>query len=555
MKKLISVLLTALMLFSITAPVVNAAAAEAQATPIVYLRGNGEKLYNADGEEVIADIGDLTLEGDGEDTKNKVVEAVVNILLPFFIEGLRYDKWDNYGKAIYDEISPLFEDSILDGNGNPRNGTGVHPDALKKSEEKATKNLISNGKYGFFAYMFCFDWRLDPYEHVDRLHEYIKTVMRSTGKSQVSLSSRCLGGSLLNAYLEKYGNLGHIKNVMYCETLSDGCNVISKGFSGQIEIDAKSLQRYEGQLTYCDEIGFGIGFGIPEIADRIIIDTLDVLTQTGVMDIFTGKIEDLYARLYRALLPALFHAFGYASQPIYWTLVEDEDFDLALDVMFGEKGSEARVYFAGLIEKIQNYREKVTSRRDELYRACSEDYGIHMGVIAKYGMLNAPFTVGYDDLSDSLVSLKDSSLGATCAKTGSTLSEAYIAERIADGYGDYISPDKQVDTSTCMFPDTTWVIKNVHHDDFDPICRVLAEEFLNGTEVTVENSSFARFRVNSYEEGSVEDMTEENCGDLEFVGRPVAEPDIASKLAALIRLITGFFNLIRMIITGKISLF
>jgi len=461
------------------------------------------------------------------------------------------NKWDNYAKAIYNEISPLFDDAILDGNGNPRNGTGVHPDALKNSEANAKKDMIRNGQYGYFSYMFCFDWRLDPYEHVDRLHTYIETVMKSTGKSQVSLSSRCLGGSLLNAYLEKYGNLGHVKNVMYCETLSDGCNVISKGFSGQINIDAKSLQRYEGQLTFCDEIGFGIGFDVAEVVDEIIIRTLDILTQTGVMDDFTQGVEELYAKLYKALIPAIFHSIGYASQPIYWTLVEEEDFDLALDVMFGEEGSETREYFAGLIAKIKNYREKITAHRDELYKKFSKEYGIHIGVIGKYGFLNAPFTEGYDDLSDSLVSLKDSSLGATCAKIGSTLDEQYVESRILEGKGKYISPDKQVDTSTCMFPDTTWIIKNVHHDDFDPICRVVAEKFLNGTDVNVENSGFARFRVNSYDTKAVEDMTEENCADLEFVSRAEEKPDMMTKLASLLRFVTMIFKFITMLISGK----
>lgn len=554
MKKFISVFLTAMMLFTAFYPVVSASAAEAQATPIVYLRGNGEKIYNADGEEVAADIGDITVSDNGEDSKNKIVEAAVNILLPFLGEGLLNNEWDNYARAIYDEISPLFDDAILDGNGNPRNGTGVHPDALKASEANANKNLIKNGQYGFFAYMFCFDWRLDPYEHVDRLHSYIETVMKSTGKKQISLASRCLGGSLLNAYLEKYGHLGHIKNVMYCETLSDGCNVISKGFSGQINIDTKSLQRYEGQLTYCDKIGFGIGFEVTEIVDEIIVNTLDILTQTGAMDIFAGKTQELYAKLYKALIPAVFHSIGYASQPIYWTLVEEEDFDLALEVMFGEEGSEARTYFAGLIEKIQNYRAKVTSQRDKLYEKFSEDYGIHIGVIAKYGFLNAPFTEGYDDLSDSLVSLKDSSLGATCAKVGSVLDEKYIENRIIEGKGKYISPDKKVDTSTCKFPDTTWVIKNVHHDDFDPICRVLAEKFLNGTEVNVENSGFARYRINDYDAITVEDMTEENCADLEFINRPEPEPDLMSKLASLMRFVTTFFKFIIALINGTFTL-
>ena len=88
MKKIISLLLTFIMVFACMAPVCTAMAAEAtDATPIIYVRGNGQKIYNADGEEVICDIGDFKLDGEGEDMKGKIVESCVNILLPFFAEG------------------------------------------------------------------------------------------------------------------------------------------------------------------------------------------------------------------------------------------------------------------------------------------------------------------------------------------------------------------------------------------------------------------------------------------------------------------------------------
>lgn len=552
MKKILSVILVLMMLFMTVSPIVSVAADASQATPIVYLRGNSEKIFNADGEEVIADIGDLTL--DGNSSKDKIVEACVNIALPFLTEGLILNKWDNYGKAIYEEISPLFKEAILDGDGNAQYGTGVSAAALADSESRANKNLISGGKYDFYSYGFCYDWRLDPYEHVDRLHEYIKSVIKATGKSQVSLTSRCLGGSVLNAYLQKYASEGLVKNVMFCDTLSDGCALISKGFSGQVVIDSKSMQRYTGQLEYCDEIGYGIGFGVSELASEIASKTIDLFTQIGVMDGVALSIENLYERLYKALMPALFHAFGYASQPIYWTMVEEEDFDRALDVMFGEKGSEGRIYFAGLIKKITTYRENITLQRNALYKKWSLQDGIHIGVMAKYGLLNAPFTVGHDDLADGLVSLVDSSLGATCAKVDSTLSDDYIAAKISDGYGAYISPDKQVDASTCMFPKTTWFTKNVHHDDFDRVGRALAVKFLNETGVTVENSGYARFRVNDYETLTVTEMTEENCADIDFISSAEKNPTLQTKLASLMKWFTVIINFISKLFKGEIKL-
>ena len=120
MKKLIALTLVLLMILPM-ATMASAVNLNDQ-TPIIYIRGNGEPLYNAQGERIAAEIEDVSLGGDGEDddTMKTVIETAANILLPFAAEGLLKDEWDNYGKAVYKEFSPLFEEAILDGDGNPK---------------------------------------------------------------------------------------------------------------------------------------------------------------------------------------------------------------------------------------------------------------------------------------------------------------------------------------------------------------------------------------------------------------------------------------------------
>ena len=72
MKKTISLCLILIMLLTVATPILSVAAAEDQVTPIVYIRGNGEPIYNADGEEIVADIGKISFGGDDEEnTKDK----------------------------------------------------------------------------------------------------------------------------------------------------------------------------------------------------------------------------------------------------------------------------------------------------------------------------------------------------------------------------------------------------------------------------------------------------------------------------------------------------
>ena len=544
MKKIISLLLVAVMLFAVMAPMASAAN---ERTPIVYIRGNGDGLYYPDGTLVVAQLEDLSLGGDDGIDKDTIVETAVNILKPFVIEGMLFDKWDNYGKAIYDEISPLFPDAGLDENGNPRNGTGV----LKETAEQSEAAALSKYSYQVNqSYCFAYDWRLSPYDHVDRLHAYVLQVLKTTEQDQVSMYARCMGGSLLMAYLQKYGHLGLVKNVIFCDILSNEATVISKAFSGQIEFDAKLVEKYAGQLDFCGRVGDGVGFVFGDVLNEIVIKTMDFFNQVYVTDAALDGVEELYSKLYKALIPALCHATGMATQINYWTEIADEDLDAALDLLYGKEGSELRTKYAGLIAKIEEYRENISSDLDGFYESLDKN-GIHYGFIAKYGFLNAPFTKDADLISDSLASLTHVTYGATTAPVGKTLSDSYLS-KVSDDNLKYISPDKQIDLSTGIAPDRTWVLKNAHHDVIDCLHPIIFK-FLNGTNVTVEKSGYSSFQVFDYSTKTMTAMTEDNCADLEFMTRSVEEPTVVSRLTSFFRFFTMIIEYIKKIFDGSFS--
>ena len=546
MKKIISLILTLVMLLTLAVPAICADDTASEATPIIYLRGNGEPIHYDNGAGEIAKIDLPEVLGDESiyDVEGMKKE-IVNILIPFVSQGLPKDEWDECRKAIYNAISPFFKQSCLDGDGNPQMGTTISSGAQNENLNPMVKiaDYYSTGDYPF-----RYDWRLDPYDNVDKLHDYVMLVLEKTKKSQVSIVSRCLGGTLLNAYLEKYGKNGHIKNVIYCDTLGNGSTVLSKFLIGKLEIDGKNLQRYVGQLEQCAELGVGMGFALPSFIDEVVTSTLDIFTQTNVTDVMGDAIEELYDELLYVLLPALMHAVGYATNANYWACVRDEDFDDALTYMFGEEGSEARTYYKGFIEKITNYNEKVSSRLPELLDICINDYGIHIGNVSKYGYINVPATEDNDLLSDALASLPHATFGATCAKVGEKLSAGYIAGVDSK----YISPDKQVDLSTSSLADTTWVLKNCHHDYFNIVFRI-ADEFCNSTGMTVETSNYPRFMMYDELNDTWSEMTEDNCADYDFIAEVEAEPTLITRLAAGLRFLTMILRLLAKALSGEIS--
>lgn len=568
MKKLVSLLLVLLLILSTGSAALAAEAKTYDLTPIVYIRGNGEIIYDSEGNMVPCEIQDLFndeyVSEEDSITKEKLIESCVNILLPFLAEGMLFDKWDNYAEAIYEEFSPLFEKATLDKNGNPQYGTTVSQEVLAQSEYNAAnidfKNPSVLGWYRTGQYDFCYDWRLSPYDHVDRLHEYIKAVMATTNSDGICIAARCMGGSLLHAYLERYGHLGHVKRVFYGEVLANGCAFISDCFSGKIDFSDEYMQLYLKQAEVCGESGQGMGIVLTEFASEIVTRTVDLFVQTGTANSLIGSVESLYNKLYKALMPSLILGTGMGTMPNYWVSVYEDDMDQALDLVFGKEGSARRQEYAGLIEKIQYYREHVSSDLEGFYKKISEDYGISVGVLARYGYLSMPIIESHDELSDSLVGLSDASFGATCSTATTTLTDDYINSRIAEDAKNakYISPDKMVDLSTCYFPETTWVVKNSHHDDGE-VFSEFCVHFLSYKNLTVSNDSrMSQFSVldksTSWAGCFVTPMTEDNCESFEWLSAHENNPTIKSRLIALMKWLSTMFNFFTKLLKGEISL-
>jgi len=566
MKKALSLILALLLIFPTAVPAF--AAGQVEDIPIIMLRGDGTQIYVPDenaenGERNI--WGDLFSNIEGGD----VGESVANILLPFLTEGLLFDKWDNYYQAFYDEISPIFEEIRLDGNGNPRYNSGISKADIAENASSRNQNPANwqGGRYKVGNYTYWYDWRLSPEDIIDDLHQYILDVIKTTGKKQVALCGTCFGGAYVLAYLNKYGTQGHIKNVFFNVTVGNSTALLTDAFCGDIEIDAQAIQRFGYQNVILDSNSFAGFFNSTPLLNEIIFSSYDLLSQVGVIDQLGLTFDGLYQKIYEGLVPRLAIAI-FASFPSYWALVDPERYEEARDFVFEAAGADFVTEYAGLIEKIDNNYKNVTSRKVEIIEKC-QAAGVHFGALAKYGVQMYPFVESQDQISDELVDLKHASFGATVAKdVFSTFDDAYLALAKANGTDKYISPDKQIDASTSLFKDSLWVVKNGYHDYFVQDYKVI-EEFSRNTNFTVyDNPNFPQYFIyipgsmkleedgtKDFTTGTVEIMTEENCHltlwDEMPEGSKSEEPTIASRLMALFRWLAAMFKMLTNIILGK----
>ena len=506
MKKLISILLTLVLILSVLPMAIQAHAEEVKDfdLPTIFFRGNGEDIVDEDGN-VVYDF----------DVTTEQIKALAAKVLPELAVAMLAEKkagpaaYDNYYKTFGEELGKLYERCQLDGNGNPKYGTGISAHNQADNEARRHENVADrNGKYGHMDYQFNNDWRLDPFDTVDAIDAYIDDVLKATGKQKVNLLCTCLGGDLVLAYIAKHGTK-KINGIGFEQTVAFGAELIDETFSGHINLDPNAIQRFVQDDFLRKEMA-----GLGDLLFTFLNETVALLQDGGVLQGATDLFMDkLYDKLYEGLVPELVLA-TYGTWPGYWTMVTADHYASTRDFIFGHPGSEKYEKYKGLIAKLDHYDAAVRQRIPALLQQAKAD-GHPVAISVYYGEQMPPILESADEQGDVWTTVRYASLGATAAKIGNTLSDDYIADRTAKGCGAYISPDKIIDASTGLFPDTTWFVKGAIHNDKDVgIHRVFSPVF--NSNATVQTSALPQFLVHNRTDLTLSPMTEDNMTTEKF---------------------------------------
>lgn len=540
MKKILCVLLSFILIFAMTVPAfaaVNMFETKSQ-IPVVVISGDGNTIYDKD-EKPLSKLSGFFgnnggASGDTDEAVKKLLGSAMHMYKEYLLEGIFKDNWEPFYAAIQEEVSKAFGDILLDENGEASNGT--HISQWHRDQVEYSMNNDRKGDKGFYDrgdYFFWYDWRLDPMEIAKDFNEFIKAIKRVTGSEKVSIICRCLGTNVVCAYLEQFGS-DDIYGVGFDGSVCMGAEPISEALSGKFKVDVVAIERI---------LRDGNAFGTFDI-DPFVISCIDLAQKSGIIDAYVGyKKATLYAKLVEGVTSAL--ALSSISYPCYWACVKPSDFDTAVKYVFGKEGSEKYVKYAGLIEKITNYNEKVKKHIPELIKGLPEK-GVKVGVISKYGTQMIPTCQSANNIADTFVSVTSSSFGATTGTIYEPLSDEYIAAQQEKGLGKYISPDKNIDASTCLLPDYTWFIKGVRHSEW-----TYAEDMLLMTvvtsdrQLTIDDFDESQFMVKHPTDWwAMTAMTEENCNTENWeVDEKLDHPTtLPGKLLAFL---TSFFNWFR----------
>lgn len=485
-KKIIAIILSMTVILSTAVCVAptSAAAVNGLDIPLIYVQGQGEPLYRNYGTPEQEKIYPIQI-------PEEYISEKAEQYLPVFAEAFFTQEWDDFCVALYDCIVPLLADIRLDNNGEASDGSTTgwrwSPETLKDKKV--------NGKYGFEDYVFEYDWRLDPWIIADELHAYIEAVKNVTGAESVALLGRCLGASIVAAYMTKYDG-ENVSECIFYASASHGAAMASKAFCGELYLEPDGIERYVYDLNLFEE----------DYVEKLLESFVTLMNKTYGLDIACWAVNNVYKDIYLDIIPPIMSE-TFATFPGYWSMVTEGDYEKAKEVVF--YGSEPGEY-AGLIEKIDNYHVNTRLKMDDKYIELS-GRGVEFSNVAKYGRQIIPVSEDNGVIADGTCEISQSSMGATAAGAVSVFDDEYVRNAKNNGTDKYISPDLQLDASTCLFPDSTWFIKDLKHEDFPDDVNNLFADIINNKDFSVFSAEkYPQYLVYEKETNTVVPMTDDN---------------------------------------------
>lgn len=478
-KKIISLLLVIMMLLSTISLMAYGVSIDKNDYPVVYVHG-----FMA--SSIVADKDDPNSEKYFPIDTKQIVSGVM-LAVPALGKLVLKQDWDAFGEAISPVLEKIF-DGVYNNPDGSANGNSGHYFEYPTEQEVKDSEIVK----------FSYDWRADPVDIASQLNDFVKYVKKASGKDKVYLSCHSLGGVIVLSYLSLYGN-EDVSGVAFDATAIYGESYTGDLLTGKIDIESQSLlYSIENSLR---------GSEVEEMVNSL----LEVFEAAGLFKLVADLGNELAVRLrgyiYEALAPL------FASWLTIWAMVPDEMMDDAIDFVFGEIYDKNDKEASELLSKVENYNTLIRSHKTETLKEL--DKTANVVVISRYGFSSIPVTPSWNTLSDTVVDTKNNSFGATTAPYGESFSEEYLKDKDMK----YISPDKTVDASTCLFPDKTWFIRNIPHaetcDELDTMIYTLLKSKKEATvDAYKEYPRFMQYIA----------ATESVCPDVESV-ELVALPD------------------------------
>ena len=501
MKKVLSLLLATILLFSCASTAFAASGCSCDVSPVIYIRGFGETLYLHPGAE------------NEEEALNFSTGAIASCI-PDLLIALTAKSKGNSDSAIahLEKVA----DKLVGKIACDKNGNSLYDVSIEK-RDLPTDDNHQTLSYGFAKrieglddaeYDFHYDWRLDPIENTRYLKEFVEYIKELTGHDKVTLVAHSQGNTLVATYLEEYGS-NDIDKILFLSPAYQGVGVASALFAGEANVSDKGdelivlLDNLVGEQVY----GKMVSVLMQALVEKGLVDTILDDAQT----LLDNDFKKIYAEYVLDLL---------GTMPGFWSFCDEARYETALEFSFGDTEG-----YDVLVSKIKYYHENVQRKLTDLIDDAIAN-GVEIAIGCGYGRTSIPIGDSEVCHCDTTIETKYMSIGATCAPLGETLSEDYINSLATT---DYLSPDLEIDASTCAYPEYTWFVKNQEHSTYYDSYRewMIWVLTFDGQPTVHSDANYPQFK--EYEDGDI---------------IPVEEPENRTEQTLLQKFLEALFEII-----------
>lgn len=385
------------------------------------------------------------------DTSNLVKDILGKVALPL-LTSLLTGKDEGLSDGVKATLSDLFHVQKADKTGTPVNNL------ITKKYEYPVSQMDSDTKSWFYRmlpvqeyanlvgedmiYMYTFPLIGDPMASAEGLKDYIELVKQQRGVDKVNLLSVSLGGTILTAYAEAVnGDFSNINRIVGVVSLYDGTDIMA--------------DFYGRNWNLTDD--FFYNQYLPSVLEANDMSTFQVYAIDSLVAIMPKSVRD-------TILTAAMDSFLddlMINDAQFWAMVPSSKYEELADRYLS--GSD----YAVLRAKTDKFQQARLDLKANL-TAARDNYGVLTSTISGYDLTYTDGEYNFFGIvassatanSDAIIPAVSTSLGATTAPAKTKLDASYLAS--ADP--DYVSPDKSLDASTCLFPDNAWFFCGQHHE-------------------------------------------------------------------------------------------
>ncbi len=315
------------------------------------------------------------------------------------------------------------------------------------------------------VYLYTFNLFGNVMESAKGLNEFIQFVKEETGKDKVNLLNVSLGGTVFTAYMDLFDASQDVNEIVSVVAVHDGTEILADFYQREWNLTDESI--YKELFPYIMSIesdSAALGYLINILLRILPRAELELLLTSAYDVLFENLLHNtsqFWATIPSSAYPELEER--YLSTPEYDTL-----------------RASTRAFYNAQLNLVDNIKE---------FKAKGGDFNTICGYGLFFGEQEYSFFAVADSHdkvnSDGIIQIESTSLGATWAIPG---------EKLENADEKYLSPNGQIDASTCAFPDNTWLFENQHHEigGNDVALRLAVEIFLDESLVDV-NSNPARW--------------------------------------------------------------